>query len=112
MIYKNFGVKLENLFDTYLAAQLIETGHQHEKGFYALDGCVRRHVDPYAYSAQMYLGMPHATKKVRDSFATVDVLTPEQITYAALDVHYSYILYLKQREMLSKRELEGSYVGV
>ena len=117
-IYHNFEIKLENLFDTMLAAQILDCGLTTKKGHFTLESTARRYYDPYAYSAQTYLGTPHVTKKVRDTFNDFTDLTEEHLTYAALDVIYAFGLYqkllqaLKQADLLKVADLENSFLKV
>jgi ribonuclease D len=92
VIYETFGIKIENLFDTMLAAQILECGLPTKRGHFTLEQVARRYYDPYAYSDQMYIGLPHVTKKVRDTFHLSSSFDETQLTYAALDVYYAYAL--------------------
>lgn len=100
VIYRTFGLKIENVFDTMLAAQILECGKPTKKGHFTLESTTHRYYDPFAYSAQTYIGIPHVTKKVRDTFADFDELTDLHITYAAFDVYFAYCLHVKLEEAL------------
>lgn len=104
-IVHNFGIRLENLFDTMLAAQILDCGKVTKKGHFTLESTTRRYYDPFAYSAQTYLGTPHVTKKVRDTFNDFTELTIDHITYAALDVIFAFGLYSKLLKALDEANL-------
>jgi DNA polymerase I len=96
VIFLNYGIKLLNVYDTMLACQIRENGVPIRRGWFTLDGCTRRYVDPWAYSNQTYLGEPFVTKKVREGFHKHEGdFTDDQILYGAKDVYYAYALYLK-----------------
>lgn len=96
VLFLNYGIKLESVYDTMLACQIKENGVPIKRGWFTLDGCVRRYIDPYAYSTQTYLGEPYVTKKVRDGFHTHEGdFLDDQILYGAKDVYYAYALYKK-----------------
>lgn len=96
VLFLNYGIKLTSVYDTMLACQIKENGVPIRRGWFTLDGCVRRYIDPYAYSTQTYLGEPYVTKKVRDGFHTHEGdFTDNQILYGAKDVYYAYGLYKK-----------------
>lgn len=118
VIFHTFGLKIENLFDTMLAAQILECGLPVKKGHFTLESTTRRYYDPYAYSPQTYIGTPHVTKKVRDSFANFDELTTEHLIYAAFDIYFAYSLYsilsklLEEAELTKTAELENDFLKV
>lgn len=96
VIYNNYGIKLENVYDTMLACQIEENGVPIKKGHFTLESCARRYVDENAYGQQVRLGEPWVTKKVRSSFAEHDgPFTDEQIIYGAKDIYYAYALFKK-----------------
>lgn len=107
VIKQDFELSLENLFDTMLAAQVLECGLPTKKGHFTLEQTVRRYYDPYAYSRQMNLFIPFVTKAVRDTFSQVEDedFSEAHLTYGALDVYYAYALYVKLSEKLTQDEL-------
>lgn len=117
VIRNTFNIKLKAMWDTMVAAQILECGLPSPKGHFTLAQTVNRYVDPYAYSSQLYLGLPYITKKQRDTFANTYPFTEEQLIYAALDVYYTYGLFTKlvsklEKEKLTKTaELEMEFLG-
>lgn len=105
-IKKQYGVVFNNVWDTMLAAQVLECGMPSPKGQFTLESVVRRYVDPFAYTLQGDLFRPTVTKKVRETFTLYDEFTPEQLTYAALDVMYTYALYDVLGRLLMRDDLE------
>lgn len=111
-------VRLNKVADTMIEAQLLECGKVAPKGYYTLEQTVRRYVDPFAYSSQMYLWRSHVTKSIRSTFSDVEQFTDEQIEYGALDVYYTYLLHkvlwgkLKEKNMLKLAELENEFALV
>lgn len=96
VIFLNYGIKLNKVYDTMLACQILENGVQIKRGHFTLEACTRRYVDPHAYSNQLYIGEPWVSKKVRDSFRDHEgEFTDIQIMYGAKDVYYAYCLFLK-----------------
>lgn len=120
VIKNNFGIELENLFDTMLAAQILECGLDEEKGHFTLERTATRYTGINRYCNQGDLFAPTITKKIRESFAHVEdkPFTQEQIYYGALDVAVAYLLYekemalLKENELMSTAELEFQFVKV
>lgn len=120
VIKNNFDVTLENLFDTMLAAQILECGLDEEKGHFTLERTATRYTGINRYSNQGDLFAPTVTKKIRESFAHVgdNPFTQEQLYYGALDVSVAYLLYekemalLKENELMSTAELEFEFVKV
>lgn len=100
VIKASLGITLTNLFDTMLACQVLECGKASPKGHFTLESCVRRYVDPFAYSNQGNLFLPFVTKKVRETFDLDAPFTDEQITYGALDAEYAFRLREKLAEPL------------
>lgn len=87
VIYLNTGIELRNLWDTMLAAIVLECGDP--EGSYSLKNVTRRYVDANAYSEE-----DEATKDVRTTFLTWEgPFTDEQIAYGALDIKYTYRCY-------------------
>jgi ribonuclease D len=70
VIKTNYDVPLENLWDTMLAAQIIECGLEAPKGHFTLEQTVARYVRPY-YTKQGNLFAPTVTKQIRSSFAEI-----------------------------------------
>ena len=96
VIYLNYGLKMEKVYDTMLACQIKENGVPIKRGWFTLEGCAKRYIDPWAYSTQTYIGEPFVTKKVRDGFHKHQGdFSNEQILYGAKDVYYAYALYKK-----------------
>lgn len=101
-------VKLNKVADTMIEAQILECGKNAPKGYFTLEQTVRRYVDPYAYSNQLYLWRSYVTKSVRDTFAShVLEFTDEQIEYGALDVYYTYLLHQTLWTKIVENKMEG-----
>lgn len=120
VIYLNYGIKFSKVYDTMLAAYVLECGLEHwgyvrnKKGKIApkrisrsLQEVARRYVDPYAYTAQGNFFMESPTKEVRKSFLKImdEDYSQLQLTYGALDIYYAYRLYLYFKERLIKEML-------
>lgn len=104
VVYLNTGIMLKDLWDTMLAAQVLECGDP--KGKYSLQETSRRYVDEFAYSKQTNLFLPVVTKEVRKTFMDWEgPFLEEQIVYGALDVYYTYRLYSVLVPLLEKEEL-------
>jgi DNA polymerase-1 len=91
----DYGLELENVFDTMLVSQLVDYELDKEKGSFSLESCVRRHVDPSAYSNQLNLFSPAYTKDLRKTFSSIkdeDDFTPSQLYYGGADVAFTYAL--------------------
>jgi DNA polymerase I len=103
----NYDIELENVWDTMLAAQILECGPDREKGHFTLESVVGRYVRPY-YTAQLNLFIPPITKKIRESFASIkeEKFTIEQLYYAALDIETASLCYRKLKELLKENDLE------
>lgn len=117
VIYNRYGVRLENLWDTMLATMVVECGDQ--KGPFTLEAVTRRYMNPFAYSNQMELFTPFATKKVRDTFSKVEgEFSPEQVAYGALDVKYAHGIHkilkkrIKKEKLTDTLQLELEYLNV
>lgn len=107
VVYMDYGLELENVFDTMLASQLVDYEQEKEKGLFTLESCVRRHVDPYAYTSQLNLFAPAYTKDTRKSFSSIkdEDFTPSQIYYGAADAAYTYILGKRLRKIAAEQGL-------
>ncbi len=95
VIKVDYGIELENLYDTMLAAQLMEYAQTVKPaGYFTLESCVRRWVDKIAYSAQGDLFAPSITKEIRKSFSSIgdSDFTSAQIYYGAYDALYTLLL--------------------
>lgn len=107
MIQLNYQVEFENIWDTMLAAQVLECGYDRPKGHFTLESVSRRHVNPYLYTLQGNLFMPTITKAVRKTFVTtgVEPFTDIQIEYGGLDAYVTYHLYKKLEKALIEEDL-------
>lgn len=106
-IRKKWGISYRYVFDTMLAAQILEKNptKKDKAGRYSLANQVQKLVDPYAYTSQGNLFRPYVTKQIRTSFKSGVELTKEQLFYAAMDVEYTHRLYLKQFPILENEDL-------
>lgn len=101
------GVSLYNLWDTMVAAQVLECGLDSPKGHFTLESCSRRYVNPYLYTLQGNLFMSTITKEIRKTFISAGD-TPfikEQVEYGALDAFVTYKLYERLKDLLTKEDL-------
>ena len=105
IIKNEFGYTFEHIYDTMLAAQVIECGAERKKGHFTLESVAKRYVNPLAYSLQGSLFESTVTKKIRDSFHKFDTLTLAQIDYGATDAEYTYRLYGRLNKILEKEDL-------
>lgn len=107
MIQLNYKVEFENVWDTMLAAQVLECGLDSPKGHFTLESTVRRYVNPYLYTLQGNLFMPTITKAVRKTFVTtgLEPFTDIQIEYGGLDAFVTYHLYKKLKQRLIEEDL-------
>lgn len=120
VVYMDYGLELENVFDTMLASQLVDYGLEKQKGNFSLESCVRRHVDQFAYSPQLSLFTPPVSKDVRKEFASIGdhPFTPSQIYYGALDAAYTIVLGKRLEKIAEEQgyvqalEQENEYVKV
>jgi DNA polymerase I-like protein with 3'-5' exonuclease and polymerase domains len=96
MLRGNYGVEINNIYDTMLAAQLLNAGDKSYKS--GLQDVLIR-----------WLGID-LSKTVRHSFETHPVgkeFSEEQITYAALDVAYLPRLYKRFEEEIKLKNLQS-----
>lgn len=107
VIKTNYNVTLENLWDTMLAAQIIECGLEAPKGHFTLEQTVARYVRPY-YTKQGNLFAPTVTKQIRSSFAEIGdhPFSHEQLFYGAFDVEATYALKQKLDKKLTELDLQ------
>ncbi len=86
-IWRHHNVCLENVFDCYLAEQILNTGKHQEQGMFSLQGVLKRRFDiDISKAAQLTFGD--------------NVLTDEKIKYAATDTLKLGLLRINQlREM-------------
>lgn len=113
VIKTNYGLEIENVFDTMLACQLVEYDDKalnfkktKQKKRFTLEAAVGRHVSTHYYSSQTSLFAPIVTKKIRESFSKVEGdFSFEQQYYGAYDVLTCFLLYKKLLVLLEKRSL-------
>lgn len=100
VIYLTTGIQLKNLWDTMLAAIVLECGDP--LGKFSLQEVTRRYVDETAYT-----GIDdNVTKAVRKTFSDWEgKFTEQQIAYGAADVKYSYQCYLVLKDLLEAEQL-------
>jgi len=92
VIFKDLGIKVENMHDTFLMSKILNTGLELGRGYHSLAGCLKRFLD---------IDMD---KSSQTTF-TRDPLSAEQITYAADDVVHMYELFCKLKELLESWNL-------
>ena len=107
VIATNYGIRLENLWDTMIAAQIVECGNDAPKGHFSLEQCASRYVRAY-YSGQGNLFAPTVTKQTRLTFASIGnkPFTEAQIYYGAMDVESTFLLKKKLEERAKQLDLE------
>ena len=96
VIKKWLGMRVENVHCTFLMSKVLNTGYDLEKGYHSLAGLLQR-----------FLGI--TIDKSEQTTFTKDVLTPNQIEYAANDVLYLYDLMLKLKPLLESWNLWKLY---
>lgn len=112
VIKQNYGVELNDVFDTMLAEQVLDCGSFEgiRKGWYGLAQVSHRRVGIDFYSSQGNLFLPTITKELQKSF-TKQGDTPfslAQLLYAALDVEATYRTYSAQQIQIVKDNLEAT----
>lgn len=117
VIKLNYGLEIENVFDTMLACQLVEYGDKNSglirsklknaKKKYTLEACVQRHVSPMYYSKQGNLFAPVITKQIREGFARIgnSDFSYEQQWYGLYDVLTCFLLYKKLSVIIEEHSL-------
>lgn len=110
VIYLNYGIKFSKVFDTMLAAYVLECGLEYWNGKRikrSLEEVAKRYINEYAYTSQGNLFMESPTKAIRKSFLKVmdEDYSTLQLTYGALDVYYAYRLYLFFKKRLAEENL-------
>jgi hypothetical protein len=98
-IKANLGIRVENIHDTFLMSKILNTGYELEDGYHSLAGCVKRFFE-------IELDKGEQTK------FTFNLLTEDQIIYAANDVIYLYGLFIKLKELLVSWDLWFLYFRV
>ncbi len=94
VILINTGIQLKLLWDTMLAAIVLECGDP--EGAYSLKSITQRFVDPNAYSDR-----DEVTKDVRTTFSEWEgPFTDLQIAYGAADIKYTYQCYKRLQDRL------------
>ncbi len=96
VIKSNLGIELKDMHDTYLMSKIANTGLDLPKGYHGLAGCLNRYFD-----IEM--------DKTEQTQFTGDLLTINQIIYAAKDVVYLGKLYNILKELLEKWDLYRLY---
>jgi DNA polymerase I len=89
-----FGIEMNNMFDTYLAEQLLQKGRK-------LSGFSLEVV------AEKYTGI-HLDKSIRETFVGLffgEVFSDQQIEYAALDVKYLEQIMNAQKQLITRDRL-------
>ena len=96
MIKKTFDIRVENLEDTYLMSKVLNSGLELERGYHSLKSCVKRFLDV------------DLSKEQQTTF-TEDVMTLEQIEYAATDVVFMYDLWVKMYALIKGWKSTNTY---
>lgn len=102
-----FNFKCKELFDTMLAAQILECGLLAPKEHFTLASVTRRYTEnKYAYTEQGSLFDEVVTKKIRKTFLTSDSpFSKAQLDYASQDVENVQRLYLVLKKLLEENDL-------
>lgn len=122
VLRKNYDIRIENLFDTMLAAQIVECGMDKEeiKGWFGLESCAKRYANKDYYSKQGNLFAPTIPKKLRDSFLTMDSepFNQAQLYYGGIDIVSTFVLYevlqarIKQDDLTETLRIENEFLKV
>ena len=96
VIYKNLGVDIKNLHDTYIAIRMLHSGNVKQKGFYGLK-----------YQLKLEFGID-VSKEEQTTF-TGELLTEDQINYAGTDVLFLYELLERYKTRLQNWEMWDLY---
>ena len=99
VVKANLGIRVENVHDTFLMSKILNTGLDLEKGYHGLAGCLKRFFNI------------EISKEEQTTF-TFEVLTENQIKYAANDVLYLFDLFIKLQGLLKDWNLWFLYVRV
>jgi DNA polymerase I-like protein with 3'-5' exonuclease and polymerase domains len=99
VIKQNLDITVENVHDTFLMSKILNTGLDLEKGYHSLASCLNRF-----FNIKL--------DKSEQTTFTHDVLTKDQIIYAANDVIMLYDLFIKLKELLESWDLWYLYNNV
>ena len=88
-LYHSLGIDIKNIFDTFVAENMLHTGYKLPKGSLSLEACCRD-----------YFGVK-LKKEIRGK-VQYQGLTEEVLLYCAEDIKYLYTLRLRQLEKLKQ----------
>jgi len=101
VIYTNYNIKLNCVYDTMLASQILSTGLELKHGLYEI---TERYLN-YRPDRNLSLFMPPITKTIRTTFNLSTPISEAQYAYAALDVELTHKLYEVTRKLLIQNNL-------
>jgi DNA polymerase-1 len=103
----NFGLVMENIFDTMLGEQVLYTGLSQAKGFYSLEQTAIRYTKISYYSSQLSLFTPYAPKKTRMEISKnlVNPFSDAELYYMAADIMSVVAVFAKQTAKLKEESL-------
>lgn len=98
---------LENVWDTMLGEQILNTGLDKPKGYYTLQETHYRYYNTDPYGNQLSLFDPFIPKKIRSEISKKgsERLTYPEIFYGAVDLITAYKVYEKQYEVIKENKL-------
>jgi len=92
VIKQNLGIEVENVHDTYLMSQILNTGYELERGYHSLKGCLNR-----------FFGV-EVDKEAQTTF-TKNLITFKQFMYSGDDVTLLGKLFDELKELLESWNL-------
>jgi DNA polymerase-1 len=114
------SITLENVWDTMLGDQILNTGLDKPKGFYTLEETHYRYYNTNPYGNQLSLFDPFIPKKIRSQISKKDSepVTWPEVFYASMDLITTCKVYdkqyyeLKKQDLLKTADLENEFVLV
>ena len=87
------------MVDTMLGHQLLTLGKKESS---SLLNVTRKLIDPNAYEWNLFL--PNVSKSIRETF-TKELLSEEQVVYAALDAYYTFWVENRLFDLMQREDL-------
>lgn len=105
IVLRNENIILENIYDTMIIEQVLNTGYSKPVGFYSLEQTFERYEGYSPYSNQLDLFKPIISKSIRSKIGEKEIFELPDILYGAEDAKSVLNIYLKQAPIIEQNKM-------